>query len=59
VYQLAYIDTLKRELGGVAKEFNTLLATDLPASNESLTTKGQQPISPPTANVSANDTKRG
>ena len=56
-YQLAYIETLKRELGDVTKDFDQLLATDLPALNESLKSKGQQPISAPAASASAHDTK--
>ena len=58
-YQLAYIDTLKRELGDVTKEFDQLLASDLPALNESLKTKGHQPISAPAASVGVNDATRG
>jgi photosystem II stability/assembly factor-like uncharacterized protein len=58
-YQLAYIDTLKRELGEVTKEFDQLLATDLPALNESLKSKGQQPISAPPAKVAENDAGSG
>jgi hypothetical protein len=58
-YQIAYIDTLKRELDDVTKEFEQLLAQDLPALNDSLKSKGQQPISPPPAKISANDTTRG
>jgi photosystem II stability/assembly factor-like uncharacterized protein len=58
-YQLAYIDTLKRELGEVTKEFDQLLATDLPALNESLKSKGQQPISAPPAKVAQNDSGSG
>src|SRR5207244_1067434 len=54
-YQIAYIDALKRELVDVTKEFEQLLAQDLPALNESLTSKGQQPIEAPPAKVSAND----
>src|SRR5213596_1552005 len=50
-YQIAYIDALKRELADVTKEFEQLLAQDLPALNESLKTKGQQPIPPPPAKV--------
>src|SRR5438128_11342120 len=57
-YQIAYIDTLNRELGDVTKEFDQLLAQDLPALNESLKSKGQQPISAPTASVGANDATR-
>jgi hypothetical protein len=58
-YQLAYIDTLKRELGEVTKEVDQLLATDLPALNESLKSKGQQPISAPPAKVAQNDSGSG
>ena len=58
-YQIAYIDTLNRELGDVTKEFDQLLAQDLPALNESLKSKGQQPISAPTASVGVNDATRG
>ena len=53
-YQIAYIDTLKRELDEVTKEFDQLLAQDLPALNDSLKSKGQQPLSPPPAKVGAN-----
>jgi hypothetical protein len=48
-YQIAYIDALKRELSDVTKEFDQLLAQELPALNESLKGKGQQPISVPSA----------
>jgi len=53
-YQIAYIDTLRRELNDVTKQFDQLLAQDLPALNDSLKSKGQQPISPPSAKVGAN-----
>src|SRR5438552_1889408 len=53
-YQIAYIDTLKRELADATKEFDQLLAQDLPTLNESLKAKGQQPISPPPTKVGAN-----
>jgi photosystem II stability/assembly factor-like uncharacterized protein len=46
-YQIAYIDALKRELADVTKEFEQLLATELPTLNDSLKAKGQQPIPPP------------
>jgi len=54
-YQIAYIDTLKRELSDVTKEFDQLLAKDLPALNESLKAKGQQPISAPSPGVGATE----
>jgi hypothetical protein len=50
-YQIAYIDTLKRELSDVTKEFDQLLATDLRALNESLKSNGQQPVPAPSANI--------
>src|SRR5207247_9027339 len=40
-YQIAYVDSLKRELGDVTKEFDQLLEQDLPALNEPLKAKGQ------------------
>jgi photosystem II stability/assembly factor-like uncharacterized protein len=53
-YQVAYIDALKRELADVTKKFEQLLAKDLPGLNESLKSKGQQPIQPPPAKVAVN-----
>jgi hypothetical protein len=54
-YQIAYIDALKRELVDVTKEFEQLLAQDLPALNESLKSKGQEPVQPPPAKIAANE----
>jgi hypothetical protein len=54
-YQIAYIDTLKRELDEVTKQFDQLLAQDLPALNDSLKSKGQQPLSAPSPKVGAKD----
>jgi hypothetical protein len=56
---VAYIDALKRELADVTKEFEQLLAQDLPGLNESLKSKGQQPIPPPPAKVAVNDATPG
>ena len=58
-YQIAYIDTLRRELDDVTKQFDQLLAQDLPALNDSLKSKGQQPLSPPSAKVGTNDATYG
>jgi hypothetical protein len=58
-YQIAYVDALKRELADVTKEFDQLLAKDLPALNESLKAKGQQPIPAPSASVGAMDATYG
>src|SRR6266540_2667840 len=57
-YQIAYIDALKRELADVTKQFEQLLAQDLPGLNESLKAKGQQQILPPPAKVAVNDAVR-
>jgi photosystem II stability/assembly factor-like uncharacterized protein len=58
-YQTAYIDALNRELSDVTKEFDQLLAKDLSALNESLKSKGQQPIPAPSTNVGATDVTNG
>jgi len=55
-YHIRYIDTLKRELADVTKEFEQLLASELPALNELLKTKGQQPIPAPPPKIAVNDT---
>jgi hypothetical protein len=54
-----YIDTLKRQLADVTKQFDQLLAHDRPALNESLKSKGQQPIAAPSAKIRANDATHG
>jgi len=58
-YQVAYIDALKRELADVTKEFDGLVAKDLPALNDSLKSKGQQPITAPPTKVGATDSTGG
>ena len=58
-YQIVYIDTLKQELGDVTKEFDQMLAHDLPALNDSLKSKGQQPLSNPPAKVAINENASG
>jgi hypothetical protein len=58
-YQIAYIDTLRRELDDATKQFEQLLMQELPALNDSLKAQGQQPLSPPPARVGANDATHG
>src|SRR5213079_1750263 len=58
-YQITYIDTLRRELDDVTKQFDQLLAQDLPALNDSLKSNGQQPLSTPSAKVGTNDATYG
>jgi hypothetical protein len=48
-YQMASIDALKRELADASNEFEQLIDKELPALNETLKAKGQQPIPPPPA----------
>jgi photosystem II stability/assembly factor-like uncharacterized protein len=45
-YQSGRIDSLKRELGDVASEFDTFIAKELPAVNKSLSQKKLQSIKP-------------
>jgi photosystem II stability/assembly factor-like uncharacterized protein len=54
-YHLTYIDTLRRELDDVSKDFEQLLSKDLPAFNQSLKGKGKQEIASPPAKVAVND----
>jgi len=53
-YEISYIDALRRELDDATKEFEQLLAKDLPSLNESLRTKGQEPIAMPPTKVALN-----
>jgi hypothetical protein len=54
-YQIARIEVLRRELGDVLKEFDGLLAKDLPALNETLKAGGKEAIPPPPAKVAVNE----
>src|SRR5437879_515337 len=56
-YQIAYIAALRRELDDVTKDFDQLLAKDLPSLNASLKSKGQPAISPPPAKVAIEQSK--
>ena len=54
-YLIARIDSLKRELGDAAKDFEGLLANELPKLNGELKAKGQPEIAPPPAKVAVNE----
>ena len=54
-YQVARIVSLRRELDDARKDFEQLLANDLPKLNEQLKSKGQPEISPPPAKVALQD----
>jgi len=54
-YQIAYIDALKHELDDVTKEFEQLVAKELPSLNESLRSKGQPPIAIPPTKVAIDE----
>jgi hypothetical protein len=58
-YQIAYIDALRRELEDVTKEFDQLLAKDLPGLNDSLKSKGKPAIATPSAKVAMSETPIG
>lgn len=54
-YQVARIDSLKRELGDATKDFEQLITNDLPALNDALKAKGQPEVAPPPATIAVND----
>jgi photosystem II stability/assembly factor-like uncharacterized protein len=54
-YQIAYIDALKHELDDVTKEFEQLVANELPVLNQSLESKGQPAIPVPPIKVGLNE----
>jgi hypothetical protein len=58
-YQIAYIDALKHELDDVTKEFEQLVAKELPSLNESLKSKGQPPIEIPPTKVASDEKTTG
>ena len=58
-YQIAYIDALKRELGDITKEFEQLIAKDLPTLNDALKARSQQPVAPPPAKIASNEDRFG
>jgi len=58
-YHLAYIDTLRRELDDVTKDFEQLLSKDLPTLNQILKGKGKEEIKSPPAKVAVNDEPTG
>jgi hypothetical protein len=54
-YQIARIDALRKELGDVTRDFEQVIAKDLPALNDALKAKGKEPIPPPPAKVAVNE----
>jgi hypothetical protein len=56
-YQIARIESLRRELGDATKDFEGLLANELPKLNDELQAKGQPAIEPPPAKVAVNDSE--
>jgi len=45
-YQIARIDSLKKELDDVAGEFDTFVTKELPAVNKTLSQKKLEPVQP-------------
>src|SRR4051812_29195171 len=58
-YQVARIDALRKELGDVTRDFETLVTKDLPALNEALKAKGKEAIPAPPAKVAVNEQSFG
>ncbi len=58
-YQIARIEALRRELGDVTKDFDQLVAKDLPALNDALKAKGKEAIPAPPAKVAVNEQSSG
>ncbi|MEO7166694.1 MAG: sialidase [Chthoniobacterales bacterium] len=56
-YQVARIDSLRQELGDAVKQFEDLVANELPKLNESLKAKGQPAIKPPPAKIAVNESE--
>src|SRR6476620_12409472 len=54
-YQLARIEALRKELDDVTKDFENLVAKDLPALNDALKAKGKEPVPAPPAKVAVNE----
>ena len=58
-YQIARIDSLRRELDDAVKDFEGLLTNELPKLNDQLKAKGQPAIEPPPAKVALNEPETG
>ncbi len=58
-YQVAQIEALRKELGDVTKDFESLIAKDLPALNDQLKAKGKDPLPAPPAKVAVNEQSLG
>ena len=56
-YQVARIDSLRRELADASKDFDNLLANGLPKLNGQLKAKGQRSVEPPPAKVAVEETE--
>ncbi len=58
-YQIARIDTLRRELEDAKKDFDNLVTNELPKLNEQLKGKNQPAIEPPPAKVAVSESETG